>query len=266
MVRVPLRLGFDVFESGKIGEEKKKMLIETMKAFAHLQNAWQTEHAIICATSAMREATNSKEIIDEVEHLTGMHIRVISGDEEAALIFENHVAENMDVQKSYVYIDVGGGSTELTIFNKGEMLFKDSFNIGTIRILQNAVSDDDWDLMKKAVKQHASRFKNIVAIGSGGNINKIFSLTGKKSGKSLPLDLLKDYYNELRQVSLEERITIYNMRRDRADVIVPALQIYIQAMKWSGANEIFVPQIGLADGLIQHLYYQFKNQDQHVSQ
>lgn len=258
MVRVPLRLGFDVFDKGIISGEKAFLLTETMKAFSHLQKAWETDHSIICATSAMREAKNSKEIIEKVSDATGMHIRIITGDEEAALIFENHVAENMDLEKSYLYIDVGGGSTELTLFHKGLLRFKDSFNIGTIRLLQNSVKEDDWEMMKKLVKKHTANFKNIIAIGSGGNINKIFSLSGKKAGKALPIDLLKDFYNELKQVPLEERITTYNLRRDRADVIVPALQIYLQAMKWSGAEEILVPQIGLVDGLIQHLYEQQK--------
>lgn len=256
MVRVPLRLGFDVFETGIISEEKIALFIDTMVAFRHLQKAWQTDAMIICATSAMREAANANEIVRKVKEVTGMTIRIITGEEEAAFIFENHVAENMDLQRSYLYIDVGGGSTELTLFNKGTLVFKDSFNIGTIRLLQNSVKEDDWETMKKLVKKHTSGYKNIIAIGSGGNINKIFSLSNKKAGKPLPIDLLKDYYNELRQVSVADRIISYNLRRDRADVIVPALQIYLQAMKWSGAEEILVPQIGLADGLIQHLYEQ----------
>ena len=185
---------------------------------------------------------------------TDIEIEVISGDVEANLIYENHVAENMDVEESYLYIDVGGGSTELTFFSDGKLVFKQSFNIGTIRLLKNMVTEAIWDSMKEFIKNKTKGHHHITAIGSGGNINKIFSLSKRKEGKPLTLDMLKEYYKEFSAFTLEERISVYKLREDRADVIVPALQIYINVMRWADTEEIYVPKIGLADGLIQHLY------------
>lgn len=255
LIRVPLRLGFDVFEKGEISKEKRGMVLQTMKAYGHLINAYGVKHVITCATSAMRDAQNSQDIIRKVKLETGLEIEIISGDFEASLIYENHVAENMDTDHSYLYIDVGGGSTELTFFADGDLVFKKSFNIGTIRLLKDMVDDKKWNEVKEFIKIKTKGYKKIVAIGTGGNINKVFSLSKKKDGKPLSLELLKDYYKEISGFSLEDRINIYKLREDRADVIVPALQIYISVMRWSDAEEIYVPKIGLADGLIQHLYY-----------
>ena len=257
-VRVPIRLGFDVFETGKISDRKINLLLHTIKGFLHICHAYEINSVKICATSAMRDATNSKEVISFIKKETGAEIEVISGSEEASLVFENHIAENLDKQNSYLYIDVGGGSTELTFFSNNTMVFKDSFRIGTIRLLQDHVVESEWDEMKETIKAKTKGFKNIVAIGSGGNINKIFSLSKRKDGKPLSLELLRDYYKELNSVSLSERIRLYKLKEDRADVIVPALEIYITAMRWADATEIFVPRIGLADGLIQHLWYHRK--------
>ena len=255
LVRVPLRLGFDVFERGEISKEKRGMVLQTMKAYGHLINAYGVKHVITCATSAMRDARNSNDLIRKVKLETGLEIVIISGDFEATLIYENHVAENMDTDHSYLYIDVGGGSTELTFFADGKLIFKQSFNIGTIRLLKDMVDDTKWNEVKDFIKVKTKGYKKIVAIGTGGNINKVFSLSKKKDGKPLSLDLLRDYYKEIAGFSLTDRINIYKLREDRADVIVPALQIYINVMRWSDADEIYVPKIGLADGLIQHLYY-----------
>ncbi|HXS55857.1 MAG TPA: hypothetical protein VN726_07015 [Hanamia sp.] len=254
LVRVPLRLGFDVFETGKISDKKTRLLLLTMKGFLNLCEAFEVKAMRTCATSAMRDAENSDEIISLVKQETGIQIEVISGSEEASLVFENHIAENLDTQHSYLYIDVGGGSTELTFFSNNKMIFKDSFQIGTIRLLKNQVSDFSWNEMKETIKTKTKGFKTVVAIGSGGNINKVFSLSKRKDGKPLPLQLLRDYYKELSNVSLADRINIYKLKEDRADVIVPALKIYISAMRWAGAEEIYVPKIGVADGLIQHLW------------
>ncbi len=255
LIRVPLRLGFDVFERGEISKEKRGMVLQTMKAYGHLINAYGVKHVITCATSAMRDARNSNDLIRKVKLETGLEIMIISGDFEASLIYENHVAENMDTDHSYLYIDVGGGSTELTFFADGKLIFQQSFNIGTIRLLKNMVNDIKWNEVKDFIKVKTKGYKKIVAIGTGGNINKVFSLSKKKDGKPLSLDLLRDYYKEISGFSLTDRINIYKLREDRADVIVPALQIYINVMRWSDADEIYVPKIGLADGLIQHLYY-----------
>ena len=254
LVRVPLRLGFDVFEHKAISEEKVVMFLETMHSFKHLMAAYKTEAVLACATSAMRDANNAADIIEQIKASTGILIEVITGDVEANLIYENHVAENMDKSKSYLYIDVGGGSTELSFFSNGILVFKQSFNIGTIRILKQMVTDEQWDDLKNTIKTVTKGHSDVVAIGSGGNINKVFSLSKKKDGKPLPLQLLKDFHQEFNAVPLEDRISKYGLRADRADVIVPALSIYVNVMRWANAAEIYVPKIGLADGLIQHLW------------
>ncbi len=258
LVRVPLRLGFDVFEYGEISKAKRGMVIQTMKAYSHLMKAYDVQHIKACATSAMRDAANSTDLIRKVKLETGIEIEVITGDAEASYIYENHIAENLDKAHSYLYIDVGGGSTELTFFSDGKLKYKESFNIGTIRLLKDMVTEKNWDEMKEHLKTNTKSSLPMIAIGSGGNINKVFSISKKKEGKPLSLDLLKDYYKELSAVSLEERIKTYKLREDRADVIVPALQIYINVMRWADIPEIYVPKIGLADGLIQSLYNQVK--------
>lgn len=258
LVRVPLRLGFDVFGSKLISPEKEMMLVETMKSFRHLMNAYKVEALKACATSAMRDAANAKEIIATVQKEAGILIEVIDGDMEANLIYENHVAENMDSDHSYMYIDVGGGSTEISFFSNGILIYKKSFNIGTIRILKNMVTSPNWEELKNTIKAVTKDQKAVVAIGSGGNINKVFSLSKRKEGRPLPVELLKEYLDELEPMSIKQRIAKYEFRDDRADVIVPALQIYVNAMRWAGAQEIYVPKIGLADGLIQHLWEEVK--------
>lgn len=254
LFRVPLRLGFDVFDINYISPEKIKMFQDTMQAFKHLMDAYKVDAVKACATSAMRDAENGPQILETIKEKTGIDIEIISGDMEADLVYENHIAENMDADHSYMYIDVGGGSTELSFFTNGVLIFKNSFNIGTIRILKKMVTDEQWDEMKKTIKANTKNQKEVVAIGSGGNINKVFSLSKKKDGKPLSVDLLRDYHKELEAFSVEERIRLYNMRRDRADVIVPALSIYVNTMRWAGATEIYVPKIGLADGLLRHLW------------
>ena len=253
-LRIPLRLGFDVFDKGVITNERKDKLIETMKVYKHLMSIYNVEGYKACATSAMRDASNGKEILEEIKKETGLDINVINGKEEANIIYETHIAENLALNKSYLYIDVGGGSTEVTLFSKNQTIFKESFNIGTIRLLHNKVTDEQWEHMKWFIKTHVKDHQPIEAIGSGGNINKIFSISKRKEGKPLTTELLKDYHKELSLATVEERMHRYNFRTDRADVIVPALQIYISVMRWADAEEIYVPKIGLADGLIKMLY------------
>jgi len=254
LVRVPLRLGFDVFEKKEISAQKTEMVVQTMQAYKCLIDVYEVQHVKACATSAMRDAINSAAILERVKTETGIEIKIISGDEEAAVIYENHVAENMDKDHSYLYIDVGGGSTELTFFSQNQLVFKQSFNIGTIRLLKNQVTEEHWDEMKNYIREKIRGHKAVVAIGTGGNINKVFSMSKKKDGKPLPLDLLKDYYKELSSFSLYARMRVYNLREDRADVILPAIQIYINVMRWASIEEIYVPKIGLADGLLHTLY------------
>ena len=259
LVRVPLRLGFDVFERGEISNRKVDNLIKTIKSYRLLIDVYEVNHWIIAATSAMRDAVNAKQILERVKYETGFEIKVISGEEEASYIYENHVAENMNSQESYLYIDVGGGSTELTFFSDGKLITKKSFNIGTIRLIKNQVSEENWNEMKDFIKQKTSGYHHITAIGSGGNINKVFSLSKRKEGKPLNLELLRDYYKEFSSLSLSQRISLYKLREDRADVIVPALLIYINVMRWADTDEIYVPKIGLADGLIHILYDKIRN-------
>ena len=254
LVRVPLRLGFDVFDQKRISKEKEGMIMNTIKAYKLLMDAYGVQHCKAAATSAMRDAANAREIIERVKKETGIAIEVITGDAEASLIFENHIAENLDKNHTYLYIDVGGGSTELTFFANARLIFKRSFNIGTIRLLKDQVDGFLWDEMKDFIKRETKPYRDIIAIGSGGNINKIFSLSKRKEGKPLQLQLLKDYHKEFSSFSVTDRMRIYNLREDRADVIVPALLIYINVMRWADTEEIYVPKIGLADGLIQHLY------------
>ncbi|HEX4959147.1 MAG TPA: exopolyphosphatase [Lacibacter sp.] len=258
LVRVPLRLGFDVFETGEISKQKINKVIETIKAYKHLLSIYEVKYLKACATSAMRDAKNAQEIIRKVKLETGVEIKVISGDEEASFIYENHIAENLDKEHSYLYIDVGGGSTELTFFADGKLKFKESFNIGTIRLLKGQVAETQWDEMKEFIKLGTKGHSDMIAIGSGGNINKVFSLSKRKEGKPLSLELLRDYLREMSSLSVEERMKAYKLREDRADVIVPALQIYVNVMRWSAIEEIYVPKIGLADGLIHLLYEEVK--------
>ncbi len=258
LVRAPLRLGFEVFDKGEIPPAKVEKVIKTMKSYKLLLDVYEVKHVKACATSAMRDATNGAEIIRKVKTETGIEIKIISGQEEASLIYENHIAENMTREESYLYIDVGGGSTELTFFTDGKLVFKESFNIGTIRLLKNQVSEAMWDEMKEFIKQKTKGYHHVTAIGSGGNINKIFSLSKRKEGKPLQLDLLRDYFKEFSNLSVNQRMTLYHLREDRADVIVPALLIYINVMRWADTEEIYIPKIGLADGLIHTLYEEVK--------
>jgi exopolyphosphatase / guanosine-5'-triphosphate,3'-diphosphate pyrophosphatase len=254
LVRVPLRLGFDVFESGMISEDKARKFITTIKAYKNLLDVYEVEHLITAATSAMRDAGNAAEIVRQVKEETGIEIKVISGQDEAKYIYENHFADNLNSHESYLYIDVGGGSTELTFFSDGKLVTQQSFNIGTIRLLKNQVSQEHWAEMRNFIREKLRGYHHITAIGSGGNINKVFSLSKRKEGKPLSLELLRNYYKEFSALSVQQRISIYHLREDRADVIVPALLIYINVMNWADADEIFVPKIGLADGLVHLLY------------
>ena len=264
LVRVPLRLGFEVFDKGEISPVKVEKIIKTLKSYKLLLDVYEVKHLKACATSAMRDAANAPDIIKKVKAETGIEIKIVSGQEEASIIYENHFADNLAKEESYLYIDVGGGSTELTFFSDGKLVFKESFNIGTIRVLKNQVNEGQWDEMKEFIKTKTKGYHHVTAIGSGGNINKIFSLSKRKEGKPLHLDLLREYFKEFSNLSLPQRISLYHLREDRADVIVPALLIYINVMRWAEAEEIFVPKIGLADGLIHTLYEEVRLKEMEV--
>ena len=254
LLRIPLRLGFDVFSKGEIGSERKEMVIKTMTIFRELMEVYKVEHYRACATSAMRDAKNGQEIIDIVKEQADINIEIITGDEEATLIYENHVAEGLDKDFAYLYVDVGGGSTELTFYENGEMKYEHSFNIGTIRLLNGLVTQDIWDHMKDEIRDKIKSKIPVVVIGSGGNINKIFSMSKTKDGKPMPVSVIKKYLKEMEKLSVEERMHNYQIREDRADVIVPALTIFSNVMTWADIKQIYVPKISVADGLIHSIY------------
>ncbi|KFF00410.1 exopolyphosphatase [Chryseobacterium formosense] len=254
LLRIPLRLGMDVFTLGKIGIEREKMVLDSMKIFSDLMKIYKVEHYRACATSAMRDAANGQEIIKNVKASSDIDIEIISGDEEATLVYENHVAEGLDKDFAYLYVDVGGGSTELTFYENGKMLYERSFNIGTIRLLNDLVTEDNWKEMKEEIRKNINSKKPIVAIGSGGNINKAFSMSKTKDGKPMSATYLKKIYKEISALTVDERMTKYNFRQDRADVLAHALKIYNNIMTWSEITRIFVPKISVADGLIHNIY------------
>lgn len=258
LVRIPIRLGFDVFNHGYIDEVKKEKLISTMHAFHHLINVHDVIDFRACATSAMREAANGKEIVEEVRKKTGINIEIISGKNEAEIIYSNRIADMIDNTKSYLYVDVGGGSTEITLFARGEIMLSHSFNIGTIRIIKNQVKPGEYKKMKDALQGLKDNYPGLKIIGSGGNINKLFKLSGKKPMKPLSYNKLREIYETLLSYPINDRIKLLGMNPDRADVIIPAAQIYLNIMKWADAQKILVPKFGVADGIVRQLYYNYK--------
>lgn len=262
LLRIPLRLGMDVFTHGEIRAEREKMVLDSMKIFADLMRMYKVEHYRACATSAMRDAKNGDDIREKVKNSTGIDIEIISGDEEASLIYENHVAETLDKDFGYLYIDVGGGSTEIMYFENTKLKYKKSFNIGTIRLLNGLVKEEHWKELRDEIKSKILDKKQIVAIGSGGNINKMASMSKTKDGKPISLATLKKYYKELSALTVAERMHRYKLREDRADVLVPALEIFNKIMTWSDISKIYVPKISVADGLIHSIYQQIKNKNQ----
>lgn len=254
LVRIPIRLGEDAFLHKKISEEKIEKFILAMRAYKNLIDFYQVEDFKACATSAMREAKNGQEIVDRVFKETGIPIEIIDGKKEAEIIYSNHIAESMDPASNYLYIDVGGGSTELTIFSKNRPAVSKSFNIGTIRLLNELVSKEQWNEFKEWIKRETASFQPLHAIGSGGNINKIFKMSRKKQNRPLSYAKLKEMHEFLEAFTLQERIEILGLNPDRADVILPAGRIFLTVMKNANIDRIFVPQIGMADGLIHLLY------------
>lgn len=254
LVRVPVRLGADVFIKEKISKNNKERMLKTMQAFSLLMQIHNVVRYKACATSAMREAKNGKQIADLVLEETGIKIDIIGGEEEAAIIAATDLQSYIDENKTYLYVDVGGGSTEFSVIDKGEKISSKSFKIGTVRLLNDVVKKEAWQELEEWIKTETSRFEKIDVIGSGGNINKIFKISGKSLGKPLSYFYLTSYYNTLQTYSYEERISQLDLNQDRADVIIPATRIYLSAMKWSGAKDIYVPKIGLADGIIKSIY------------
>ncbi len=253
LVRVPLRLGDDAFLDQELSPKKIDDLVKTMTAFRNLMDVYNVTQYLACATSAMREAKNGKEVIEKVKELANIDIEIIEGQREASIIYSNHIEENLDIKKSYLYIDVGGGSTEISVFVNKQPIASKSFNIGTIRILDNQDKEETWNEMKEWIKQNTKELKQVVGIGTGGNINKLFRMSGEKDDMPLSFLKLKNMYNELNAYSLKERISVLKLNPDRADVIIPACEIYLTIMKWAGVKQIFVPKVGMVDGIINLL-------------
>ena len=254
LVRVPIRLGEDVFTTGSISENNKNRMCDAMQAFQLLMQVNGVEKFKACATSAMREAKNGKEVIAHIFNKTGIQIDVIDGKTEAKIISSTDLKQFIKTDKSYLYVDVGGGSTEFTFFSEGNLIDSKSFKLGTVRLLDNKVEENIWNDAKNWIKKNSEHLNQVSLIGSGGNINKIFKMSGKRDGKPLSYVYIKSYYNFLNQMSYEERISELDLNPDRADVIIPATKIYLKAMKWSRAKKLFVPKIGLSDGIIKSLY------------
>ena len=254
LVRVPIRLGADVFTTGFISDNNKTRICDAIQAFELLMKVHGVEKYKACATSAMREAKNGNEIAESILRKTGIKIDIIDGKTEAEIISSTDLSELIQSDKSYLYVDVGGGSTEFTFFSEGKLINSKSFPLGTVRLINNNVDENIWDDVKKWVKNNSEDLPNLSLIGSGGNINKIFKMSGKAEGKPLSYIYLSSYFNFLNQMTYNQRISELDLNPDRADVIIPASKIYLKAMKWSGANKIYVPKIGLSDGIIKSLY------------
>ncbi|TXD48855.1 Ppx/GppA phosphatase family protein [Polaribacter sp. IC073] len=258
LVRVPIRLGADVFvNEGIISDANITRMVNAMEAFKLLMNVHGVEKYKACATSAMREASNGLEVTEEILSKTGVKIDVIGGKEEAAIISSTDLNELIEGDNSYLYVDVGGGSTEFTLFSKGEIISSKSFKMGTVRLLSNkkSVNKEIFANVEKWIKKNTKDLKRVSLIGSGGNINKIFKMSGRAEGKPISFIYLNAQYQFLKNMSYDDRISELSLNPDRADVIIPATKIYLSAMKWSGARKIYVPKIGLSDGIIKTLYY-----------
>ena len=256
MLRVPLRLGFDVFSIGELSEKKADKLRRLMKAFRQLMKIYDVDDYRACATSAMRDARNGRTIIKKVEKDTGIRIEIIDGQEEARMIYNNHIECMEDRLGNYMYVDVGGGSTEINLLTNGELVWSVSYNIGTVRMLSNAVKEGTWQQMEEELMKVTEGVAAINIIGSGGNINKLFRLADKKDKKlqRLPVSSLQTVYDVLKPLTPEERVEAFSLKQDRADVIVPAAEIFLKIAEVVHAEYIYVPVIGLSDGIIDNLY------------
>lgn len=253
LIRVPLRLGDDAFLDKKISVKKIDELVKTMVAFRNLIDVYKVGDYMACATSAMREAKNGDLIVQKIKSEANVEIEIVGGQKEAKIIYASHIEQSLDKKKNYLYIDVGGGSTELSVFSNGEMIASRSFNLGGIRILDNQDKDETWAEMKDWVKQKTQAYKNLSGIGTGGNINKLFRMADLKDGSPITFTKLRSLYLYLNSFSLKDRINVLGLNQDRADVIIPASEIYLSVMKWGGVKQIYVPRVGLVDGIIQLL-------------
>ena len=254
LVRMPIRLGQDSFTVGEISVANQARMIDAMKAFKLIMKVYGVEKYMACATSAMREANNGQELVDLIEKKSGVKIEIIDGKREAAIIASTDLHQIIQKDKTYLYIDVGGGSTEFTIFSGGKVVDSKSYKIGTVRLLNEMITDTTWKSIETWIKKQTSIYNKISIIGSGGNINKLFKMSGRAIGEPLSYIWLNAQHQFLQELTYEDRISELGLNPDRADVIIPATRIYLNAAKWSGAKKIHVPKIGLSDGIIKLLY------------
>lgn len=255
LVRVPIRLGQDAFTVGEISEENIERMVDAMKAFKLLMKVHKVEKYMACATSAMREAYNGKEVVEIVKKKSDIKIEIIDGKKEAAIIASTDLHYLLKTDQTYLYVDVGGGSTEFSLFSNGKIVASKSFKAGTVRLLNDVVNEIVWNEIEKWIRTNTVDYDQITLIGSGGNINKIFKMSGKTQEKPLSYIYMNSQYAFLNSLTYEQRITELGLNVDRADVIIPAIRVYLNAMKWSGARHIYVPKIGLSDGIVKALYY-----------
>ncbi|HEY0895989.1 MAG TPA: exopolyphosphatase [Sphingobacteriaceae bacterium] len=253
LIRVPLRLGDDAFLNKRLSDQKAEDLVKTFSAFRHLMDVYRVSDYMACATSAMRESVNGPEVVERIRKEAGIDLEIIDGGKEASIIYSSHIEQHLDRKKNYLYIDVGGGSTELSVFCGQELKASRSFDIGTIRMLDNQDKEETWKDLREWIRQHTRHIKNPTGIGTGGNINKLFKMSQEKEGTALTFVRLRALYNHLNSFSLKERITQLGLNEDRADVIMPASEIFLTVMKWAGVKSIYVPKAGLVDGIIQLL-------------
>ncbi|MGD8291029.1 MAG: exopolyphosphatase [Desulfobacterales bacterium] len=258
LIRMPIRLGEDAFIQHRISDAKISQLVQSMIGFKHLINAYGPLGYMACATSAMREAENGPEICARINEQANIKVDIIDGSQEAQILFSNSQIDLINKEKETLYVDVGGGSTEISLLSHGEVMASKSFNIGTVRLLAGLVSKVHWDQMKDWLKKYSSGSMGFTAIGSGGNINTTFRLTHCKRGQPLSYNKIRETRRYIKKFSIQERITELALRPDRADVILPALEIYLKVLKWCGVRQIYVPEMGLADGIIRDLYKQHK--------
>ena len=254
LVRAPIRLGEDSFTLGEISKKSLKRMIRAMKAFKLLMKVHGVSHYQAYATSALREANNSSDVVERVKKMTGIKIEIIDGRKEAEIISNSKISDFLNTQKTFLFVDVGGGSTEFTIINEGKRVCSKSFKIGTVRLINNLVDDRIWEAIKNWINKNAKPYHKITLMGSGGNINKLFKLSNIKEGKPLSVIKLNQIFLELESLSYEDRIVKFELNPDRADVIIPAARIYLKALEWSGGQRIYVPKFGLSDGMIKYMH------------
>lgn len=257
LIRVPIRLGQDSFTVGEISDKNMKRVVKAMKSFKLIMKVYGVKHYMACATSALRESNNADELVALVKKKAKIKIEVIDGRKEAEIISNTTILNNFGQSQNYLYVDVGGGSSEFSVLQNGKRIVSKSFKTGTVRMLNNMVSDKVWIEIEKWIQTHTAGIENIALLGSGGNINKVFKLSNTKEGKPLTYIKINTFYQDLKKLSYEQRVLKYNLNLDRADVILPALEIYLKALKWSGATKVFVPKIGLADGMIKMMYKKY---------